>query len=130
VIAALRTALEKEPRVAYALLFGSEARGRSHAHSDVDVAIGVHRGERLGVRDLGALIASLESAAGQPVDVVLLDETAPGLAYRIFRDGVRVMVRDEQALKARLVRAILEYLDFKPIEDALTEGALRVRHGR
>ena len=129
-VATLRAALEADSRIAYALLFGSAARGSAHANSDLDVAIGLSTPQALTVRDLGALIADLESATGRPVHVVLLDEAPPGLAYRVFRDGVRLVVRDERALKTRLTRAILEYLDFKPIEDALTEGALRVRHGR
>lgn len=129
-IAALRSALESDPRIAYALLFGSAARGRAHANSDLDVAIGIASGPPFSVSDIGELTASLESASGRPVDLLLLDEAPPGLAYRVFRDGVRLMVRDDRALKARLARAILEYLDFKPIEDALTAGALRVRRGR
>jgi predicted nucleotidyltransferase len=130
VIDRLRPVLDADSRIAYALLFGSTARGTAHVHSDVDVAIGVVQGQPFGVRDLADLASRLESAAQRAVQVVMLDEAPPGLAYRIFRDGVRLIVRDEQALKARMVRAILEYLDFKPIEDALTEGALRLRHGR
>jgi predicted nucleotidyltransferase len=128
-IDALRRVLEHDDRVAYALLFGSMARGTSHAQSDVDVAIGT-RGASLDVFAIGDLTARLESAAGRPVQLVLLDTAPPGLAYRIFRDGQRIFVRDEAALKNRLARAILEYLDFKPVEEMLTRGVLRARHGR
>jgi len=87
-------------------------------------------GEALTVRDLGDLTARLEAAVARPVQLVLLDESPPGLAYRVFRDGRLLMVRDEQALKARWARAILEYLDFRPVEEAFTRGVLRARHGR
>jgi hypothetical protein len=42
----------------------------------------------------------------------------------VFRDGRPITVRSESALKARFVRAVLEYLDFKPLEELFTRGAL------
>jgi hypothetical protein len=54
------------------------------------------------------------------------------LAYRIFRDGHVLIERDRRALVARKARAILDYLDFKPVEDLCTAGILRAaaRRGR
>ena len=126
----LRAVLEADSRLAYALLFGSAARETSHAHSDVDVAVGLAPGCPLTTLEIGALTSTLESALGRPAHLVLLDEAPPGLAYRVFRDGKPVMVRDEQRLKARLARAILEYLDYRPIEEVFTRGVLRAGHGR
>jgi uncharacterized protein len=126
----LRPALEADSRIAYAMLFGSTARETAHAHSDVDVAVGLTPGCQLTTLEIGALTATLESAVGRPVHLVLLDEAPPGLAYRVFRDGKPVMVRDEPRLKERLARAILEYLDYRPIEDLFTRGVLRAGHGR
>ena len=51
----------------------------------------------------------------------------PGLAYRVFRDGVVLLARDRVALVERKVRAILEYLDFQPIERAFSEAVLAPR---
>jgi hypothetical protein len=42
---ALRDALAADPRVAYAILFGSEARESAHAGSDLDVALELTRGK-------------------------------------------------------------------------------------
>jgi len=124
VIERLRSVLEADPRIAYAILFGSRSRGSDHAHSDTDLAIGLTRGARLSVRDLGDLASLLEAAAGGPVDLVLLDEAGPGLAYRAFRDGRVIFERDRAALVARKARAILEYLDFQPVEEAFTRAVL------
>jgi predicted nucleotidyltransferase len=121
---ALRDALAEESRVAYAIVFGSAARGSAGAHSDLDVAIGLADGARLGAREVGALAARLEAAARAPVDLVLLDEAPPGLAYRVFRDGRVILARDASALAARKARAILEYLDFQPIEELFARGAI------
>jgi hypothetical protein len=62
-----------------------------------------------------------QSACGTSGRLALLDDAPPGLAYRI--------VRDQQALNARRARAILEYLDFQPIEALLARGVL-AGHGR
>lgn len=125
----IRDVLLREPRIAYALVFGSAARGSAHAHSDVDVAIGTIA--PLDVHELGALIGDLEAAAGRPVDLVSLDDAGPALAYRVFRDGVVIVERDRPALVKRKTKAILDYLDFKPIEDILVRGALEAaRRGR
>ena len=51
----------------------------------------------------------------------------PGLAYRVFRDGLEVLVRDRAALVEQKARAILEYLDYHPIEQALTRSVLAPR---
>jgi len=122
--------LAEDPGIGYALVFGSCARGSSHPGSDLDVAVG-GLAHPFSVQALGDLIGRLESVAGRPVDLVLLDEAPPALAYRVFRDGVVVLERDREALVRRKARAILDYLDFKPIEDILTRGALAAaRPGR
>lgn len=113
--------LNEEPRIAYALVFGSCARGTQHGNSDLDLAIGVHV-PPFSVLELGDLIGRLETAAGRPVDLTLLEEAPPGLAYRVFRDGRILLERDHDALATRKARAILDYLDWKPIEDLFTRN--------
>jgi uncharacterized protein len=120
---ALKAVLQREPRIAYALLFGSHARGAAHARSDVDVAIGGLTSP-LSPLELGDLTARLEGAAGRDVDLVVLDDAPPGLAYRVFRDGVTLLERDPRALAERKARACLDWFDWKPIEDVYV-AALR-----
>ena len=128
---ALRRVLAEDPRIAYALVFGSSARGAAGPHSDVDVAVGLAPGLRLTALELGELASRLEDAAGKPVDLVLLEEAPPGLAYRVFRDGRPILERDRRAMVERKTRAILEYLDFQPIEELCARGALAAAaHGR
>ena len=127
---ALREILERQPSVAYALLFGSSARGTAHSASDVDVALELTPGGSRDVQALGGLAARLESAAGRRVDLVLIDEVPPSLAYRIFRDGHILVDRNHAALAARKARVLLDYLDFKPIEDRCAAGVLRAAAAR
>jgi hypothetical protein len=131
VIDRLRSVLESDPSVAYALLFGSRGRGSAHGGSDADVAVGLVADTHLSVREVGDLISRLEEAAGGSVDLILLDEAPPGLAYRVFRDGRVILDKDRGAFVERKARAILEYLDFKPVEEAFTRAVLETsRHGR
>lgn len=125
---ALRAVCNADPRIGYALVFGSSVSGTTHADSDVDVAIG--GACQLDLLTLGDLLSKLEAAAGRPVDLVLLEEAPPGLAYRVFRDGRAIVVRDEPAFRARLARAILDYLDFRPLEELCARGVLAAAHGR
>jgi predicted nucleotidyltransferase len=84
----LRRVLDGDPRIAFARLFGSHARDTAHARSDIDVAIGLAPGHQLDPLGVGDLLSKLEAATGSTVDVVLLDQATPGLAYRILRDLV------------------------------------------
>ncbi len=127
---ALRRILEGEPGVAYALLFGSSARGTGRSDSDADVAVELTAGAPRDAQALGGLAARLESAAGCPVDLVLLDEAPAPLAYRIFRDGHLLVEHDHGALVARKARALLDYLDFKPVEEQCAAGVLRAAAAR
>lgn len=124
-LAALRRVLEAESGISYALLFGSSARGTAHAESDADVAIELRPGAGRDVRALGGLAARLESVLGRPIDLVLLDEAPVALAYRIFREGRLLVERDHDALVARKARVLLDYLDWKPVEERCAEGILR-----
>ena len=125
--ARIRRALADRPHAAFALVFGSTARGTSHPGSDLDIALGFTGGHRPTAREIGAIVSGLEEATGRTVDLVALDRAPAGLAYRVFRDGKEVWVRDRSALVARKARAILEYLDFEPLERAFSEATLSRR---
>ena len=95
-----------------------------------DVAVELTAGTLRDVQALGGLAARLESAAARRVDLVLLDEAPAPLAYRIFRDGRLLVERDHAALVARKARVLLEYLDFKPVEERCAAGVLRAAAAR
>ena len=121
----LRALLMRDPRIAFALLFGSTARGTTTPFSDVDVAIGLQPGARLDVQDIGEITVALEQTIGSTIDLVLLDEAPAALVYRVFRDGRLLFETNRAARVASQSRAVLEYLDFKPFEDLFTRSILR-----
>ena len=120
----LASVLSRDSRLAYALVFGSTARGSAHPGSDIDIAIGLIPGARYSAPDVGALVSALEQTSGQTVDLVILDEASPAVAYRVFRDARPLFVRDTRRLVEQKTRAILDYLDFRPTEERAASGAL------
>ena len=128
---ALITRLAQDPRIAYALMFGSRARGDAIESSDLDITIGFEPHARMSLQELGDLAADLERDTGHAIDLVLMDEAPPALAYRIFADGQLLLKRNHRAFVDRKVRAILEYLDFAPLEALCARGVITAAaHGR
>ncbi len=116
--------------VVLAYLFGSHARGRAWAHSDVDVAVlleGHPDDDRcfdMRLEVIGGLMGILPT---NDVDVLILNQAPPAFRYAVLRDGILLFCRDRQAMIEFRVRALNEYLDFKPIlkrhENAILEKA-------
>lgn len=81
----LRECCRAQP-IELAILFGSMARGRASASSDLDLAV---RGEV----DVLGLIADASAATGRPVDVVRLERASTALLVEVMRDGIIVYER-------------------------------------
>ena len=116
--------------VVLAYLFGSHARGQAWTHSDVDVAVLLENrpdddrcfDARLEV--IGGLVDVLHT---NEVDVLILNQAPAALRYAVLRDGILLFCRNRQAMIEFRLRALNEYLDFKPIlkrhERAILEKA-------
>lgn len=111
--------------VVAAVLIGSQARGTAGPLSDVDVGVW-HEADlsaegRLRMRlDLAADAADALGIA--EVDVLLLNRAVPLIRHRAVRDGIRLVERDPK-MRVRLeARAVLDYLDTKPLRAELARG--------
>ena len=101
----LRARLQADPRVSFALLFGSRASGRPRPESDWDVA--VHLRENLSPEERFAFRSELlaELAPGIPLDVVILNDAPPLLAAEALR-GERLLTADQAAFIRFFVRTL------------------------
>jgi hypothetical protein len=71
-------------------LFGSLARAEAEAARDVDVMIGVPRGRKFSLFDLGEVRVELCALLGREVDVVIEEDLLPEFRSDIAPDLVRV----------------------------------------
>jgi predicted nucleotidyltransferase len=118
--------------VVLAYLFGSHARGQAWAQSDVDVAVlleGHPDNDRCFDARLEVIGGLMEILNTNEVDVLILNQAPPALAYAVLRDGILLFCRDHQARIEYQLHTVNEYLDFRPIlkrhERAILEKARR-----
>ena len=107
------------PGVVSAYLFGSEAEGRSHRESDVDVGVLLDRSVFPSSRDRFekrlALISDFERGLkGRMVDVVILNDAPPQLARHVVTRGRRIHCSDPEADHAFLRDVQLRAADIEP----------------
>jgi len=118
-VATLRPVLAEVPEVELALLFGSRARGRESAGSDVDIAV---EGEGI---DRLSLARDLSLASGLEVEVVDLRAAGYPLLKALLRDSV-VLYEGRRHAEARFrTRAILQTEMDRPWYERMRDGYLR-----
>jgi predicted nucleotidyltransferase len=104
----IRQALLDGPPLRLAILFGSRARGTARPDSDVDIAV-LPVDPALSLHDEGRLTATLERAAGAPVDLVRLDHAPLALRWRIARDGIVLLSNPPETAPRFLARTGIEH---------------------
>jgi predicted nucleotidyltransferase len=133
--------LGSRPEILLAYLFGSVAQGRTHALSDLDIAVLVdpERFRELNANNPWGYQASLTAALMEilgrnDVDLVLLHRAPPLLAREVIRFGKLLCCRDEELRVAFEVRVHQAYLDTAHLREIqrsyLYEAARTGRFGR
>lgn len=92
------------PDIQLAVLFGSLARGRARAHSDLDLAVAGSRVLR--TEEKRTLIEGLALVAGRPVDLIDL-RSADGLILAKVLTTGRILLARDRALYAALIKKVL-----------------------
>ncbi|MDQ3677327.1 MAG: nucleotidyltransferase domain-containing protein [Actinomycetota bacterium] len=106
-LAQLRAALRTEPRVRFAALYGSVARGEERPGSDIDLLVALDDDRPTAASALGL---RLRRQIGREVDIALLDDVeqrAPLLALQAIDDGRVLVDRDQCWLRLHSRRAML-----------------------
>ena len=86
---AILAAIDTQPEIRLAILFGSLAAGRERGESDVDLA--VDAGRRLTAGEKLTLITELAEQTGRPVDLVDLQAVGEPLLGQILRHGKKLL---------------------------------------
>jgi len=114
--------------------FGSQARSRPWAESDVDLAVllapGVSRGRYGAIRVelIGELMSVFQS---NKVDVVILNEAPPLLTYEGVIQGGRLLFEKDKLTRVRFqVRAFHEYVDTAPLREVQNRYLMEVIRDR
>lgn len=122
----LRTVLDR-PSVPFSVLHGSMAEGRETPVSDVDVGVYVRENDHF----LDLVVALDESLPERRVDVTNLAQQPSWVVYRVLATGEIIHVADEDLYHDVKLRAMREYLDFKPVHDRiLRDMERRLENGR
>jgi uncharacterized protein len=111
-----------------AVLFGSHAKGRARADSDLDIAVlldlelapsdASERARRL----IGALSQVL---AADRVDLVVLNDAPPALSFQVLKHGSVAFERDRVFLHRLRVRVYSAHSDYEPSERFFREQVKR-----
>lgn len=119
----VRRALEAGPPLRLAVLFGSFAKQRARADSDLDLAI-LPRDESLSLHAELDLAAQLSLATRREVDLVRLDRATMLLRWEVAKDGI-LLISDPTSEWLRFrVAAASEHAD---MAEALDRAARRFR---
>jgi predicted nucleotidyltransferase len=116
---AVANAAESLPEIQAAFLFGSQASGRVRADSDVDIAIlidGTSASVDARTRLRRVIEALAAHVAADRLDVVILNDAPPALAFQVLKGGKLAFERDRTALHRFRVRTYARHSDFESTE--------------
>lgn len=108
-----------------AWLFGSRAGGRPRPDSDLDIAISIARGSdahHVEKRVYDAL-AQVLGSVGERADVVDLSRAGSALAFKVLREGRRILSRSEPERIALETWIMRRYDDDAPHRRLFLEAA-------
>ena len=101
--------LKKIKEVKGIYLFGSYAKGKALPFSDVDICVITDRNISRSKR------ADILSNSGRKIDISLFWDLPIAIRYRVLKEGKLLFERDKMFLHRTTVKAVREYLDFKPL---------------
>jgi len=109
--------MEKDPDILLAYLFGSHARNEAGPLSDIDLAVLLKpaASKELFAKKLRMLKELTTLFAGIDIDLVILNEAPLVLKFNILKDSKPLYICDNNLHDELILRAITEYLDFKPV---------------
>ncbi|ADG13808.1 DNA polymerase beta domain protein region [Methanocaldococcus infernus ME] len=119
----IKKILDKKDEVVFAYIYGSF--NETSFFRDIDIGVYVDENK---VKDFLEyelkLSTEIERVIGFPIDVKVLNSTPLRFKYRIIK-GEPLISRDEDVRLKFVEKVLMEYLDFKPIEEKIIEEILQ-----
>jgi len=113
--------LARLPEVRLAVLFGSLARGRSAARSDVDIGLLLGEpGTKLG-QEIELMLAR---AVRRELDLVYLDDIPPLLRFQIAREGIVLLERTPHLWSNFRAQAMVDWWEWSEVAGRIQAAAL------
>lgn len=98
------------------LLFGSQVSGKTHPHSDIDIAIKAK--QRLTLADLAKIQLELSQLSGlSSIDLVSLQDAAPLLIKQMAQESVLLYEGEQNAYSMFKIYAFKTYVENKKFID-------------
>ncbi|RJR21257.1 MAG: nucleotidyltransferase domain-containing protein [Nitrospiraceae bacterium] len=119
------TYFKSRKEVSALYLFGSCAEGRELPESDLDIAVLIDE-KKLQRKNFEQLkniyYKASPSFSLRQVDITVLNIASPYLNHRVIKTGKMLFDRNRKLRVRFMTDAIIEYLDFKPIEDIFNKS--------
>ena len=97
----------------FAYLFGSRARGKATALSDIDIALFLEETAISPDRKLELIELLMDVLKTDEIDLVILNDATPSIVHSVVRDGKLLFSRDEKRRIEFIARAQKEYMDME-----------------
>lgn len=133
VINSIRRVLSSQSFIQFAYLFGSVASGQTHPLSDYDIAVFIDRKKAppspYGIDSyISALFVGVLPT--DKIQIVVLNEASPFLAYEVVSKGILVFKMDDLVHHNYVFRTYKYYIDLKRLYDHQQQALLdRIKNG-
>lgn len=128
----LRRAMEKEEDVLFAYLYGSRVYDPVFTDSDIDVAVYLTHSDMKGYLERERRILSnlIDHIHSDRIDLRILNVMPLVFRYRVLKEGVPILVKDEQARVDFDTLVMNRFFDLKPyLEEYQEMLCVRIRAG-
>lgn len=124
---------KEQKEVSALYVFGSSAKGNMTGESDIDIAVLIDE-SKLKKTNFESLKKKYYAASPdfslRPVDIVILNTAPPFLKHQVLKTGKILFDRNRRLRVRFTTNAIIDYLDFKPVEDMFLKAVTqRFRRG-
>lgn len=112
-----------KPKITAAYLFGSVAKGLTRPLSDIDFAVLYNSEDQKTDASVFKIVTGVFGT--DKIDYINLKDAPLRLRYEIVKDGIKIVVGNEKRLLDFETQTIMNYLDFKPIQQEFYEEYIK-----